>query len=265
MSKWNWLYVLLALVAVCVAVAVGRHYVSPLRDLTSFLGVEDGLNGIENAITGAISGNPSVAFGAISGSITVGSAVIKRLTDGKKQLNSLLETQKQQAEINVFNLTQTFKTQVSELEQVKSNLSMQLDNVSLQKEQLEKTSTLEINGLQNITSILNQKIDSLATTLTTTDNKLDEITATKNSMGIFGMEVNKITYNTITWALIAGLLFFLAMGFLAFKRNLFVVYHTKKELEELKSEFETYRQTTREAREKMSMDHFNELKRLKEQ
>ena len=124
---------------------------------------------------------------------------------------------------------------------------------------------MEINGLQNITSILNQKIDSLATTLTTTDNKLDEITATKNSIGIFGMVVNKITYNTITWALIAGLLFFLAMGFLAFKRNLFVVYHTKKELEELKNEFEAYRQTTREAREKMSMDHFNELRKLKGQ
>ena len=124
---------------------------------------------------------------------------------------------------------------------------------------------MEINGLQDIISVLNNKIDSLATTLTTTDNKLDEITATKNSIGIFGMKVNKITYNAITWTLLAGLLFLLAVGFLAFKRNLFVVYHTKKELEELKNEFEAYRQTTREAREKMSMDHFNELRKLKGQ
>ncbi|MCU0462015.1 MAG: hypothetical protein MUF36_08390, partial [Bacteroidales bacterium] len=57
--------------------------------------------------------------------------------------------------------------------------------------------------------------------------------------------------------------FLLATGFLAFKRNLAVTRNTKKELDELKTEFEAYRQKTRLEREKMSMDHFNELKRLK--
>jgi hypothetical protein len=53
------------------------------------------------------------------------------------------------------------------------------------------------------------------------------------------------------------------MGFLVFKRNLSVIFSTKKEFQELKNEFETYKKTSREAREKLTMDHFHEIKRLK--
>jgi uncharacterized membrane-anchored protein YhcB (DUF1043 family) len=65
------------------------------------------------------------------------------------------------------------------------------------------------------------------------------------------------------WTIVAGLVAILVIGFLAFKRNLSVTFNTKKELRELKDEFEAYRKTSREAREKMSMDHFNELKKLR--
>jgi uncharacterized membrane protein (DUF106 family) len=63
--------------------------------------------------------------------------------------------------------------------------------------------------------------------------------------------------------IIAGLLTILAMGFIAFKRNMVITIRTKKEFEELKNEFEAYRKASREAREKMSMAHFNEIKKLK--
>ena len=126
-------------------------------------------------------------------------------------------------------------------------------------------SKTEINDLKDLNLILNHRIDSLSTSLQTTKYNLDEITATKNSIRILGMEVNKISYNSIMWIIIAGLLALLALGFLVFKRNMVTTLHTKKELEELNNEFEVYRQTTREAREKMSMAHFNELKKLKGQ
>lgn len=77
------------------------------------------------------------------------------------------------------------------------------------------------------------------------------------------MEVNKLTYNKIMWTILAGLVAALLMGFLAFKRNLSTIFSTKKEFQDLKEEFETYRKTSREAREKLTMDHFNEIKRLK--
>jgi hypothetical protein len=41
------------------------------------------------------------------------------------------------------------------------------------------------------------------------------------------------------------------------------IHHLNKDLSDLKNEFEAYRKSAREAREKMSMEHFNEMKRLK--
>jgi uncharacterized membrane-anchored protein YhcB (DUF1043 family) len=65
------------------------------------------------------------------------------------------------------------------------------------------------------------------------------------------------------WTILAALLAALVLGFLAFKRNMMVLSDTKKEFQDLKDEFEAYRKTSREAREKMTMAHFLELKKLK--
>jgi len=121
----------------------------------------------------------------------------------------------------------------------------------------------KITGLNNLASALNHSNDSLKEVLETTRRSLGDITATKNSISVLGMEINKSTYNTVMWIIVAGLVTILAIGFLAFKRNMIVNIRTAKELKELKEEFDAYRQSTRIAREKMSMDHFNELKKLK--
>jgi prefoldin subunit 5 len=117
--------------------------------------------------------------------------------------------------------------------------------------------------LNSTVSILKHDIDSLNSVLETTRTRLESVTRTKNRISVLGLEVNKITYNTIMWLIIMGLAATLGFGFLVFKRNLSVTFNIKKELNELKSEYEAYRKTTREAREKMSMDHFNELKKLR--
>ncbi len=121
----------------------------------------------------------------------------------------------------------------------------------------------KIAGLNKTTSLLNQTIDSLRTNLESTKTRLEEMTGTKNSIKVIGMEVNKSTYNGIMWTILTGLVAILLLGFLVFKRNLSQTSNTKKELHELKNEFEAYRKTSREAREKLTMDHFNEIKRLK--
>ena len=62
---------------------------------------------------------------------------------------------------------------------------------------------------------------------------------------------------------IAGLIIVLALGFTVFKRNRFVTIKTRDEFKKLNEEFEAYRQSSRLAREKMTMDHFREIKKLK--
>ncbi len=121
----------------------------------------------------------------------------------------------------------------------------------------------EITRYIGLTAGLDNRIDSLNTSLAAIKEDLDEMTRTKNNVGLFGLQVNKITYNLILWTIIAGLAFLLVTGFLAFRRNLSVTSNTKKELKELKEEFEEYRQKARLEREKMSMDHFNELRKLR--
>ncbi|HEX7493074.1 MAG TPA: hypothetical protein VF346_02555 [Bacteroidales bacterium] len=121
----------------------------------------------------------------------------------------------------------------------------------------------KIAALNKKTSKLFLSIDSLKTTLAMTKTSLEEMTRTKNSIRVIGLEVNKSNYNKVMWTLLAGLIAVLLMGFIVFKRNLSVTFSTKKEFQELKNEFETYKKTSREAREKLTMDHFKELKKLR--
>jgi hypothetical protein len=121
----------------------------------------------------------------------------------------------------------------------------------------------KIAELDSLISGLNETLNSLNTKLETTTSSLNEMTATKNSISILGMEVKKVTYNSITWLIIIVLVTLLVIGILAFKRNLYVTKRTVKELNDLKTEFEAYRQSARIAREKLQMDHFNEIKKLK--
>ena len=69
------------------------------------------------------------------------------------------------------------------------------------------------------------------------------VTRSKNSIKVLGIEVNKQSYNTFMWTIVAGLIAVLALGFLVFKRNMAITHNTKKELQDLKNEFEAYRKT----------------------
>ena len=126
-----------------------------------------------------------------------------------------------------------------------------------------KAARLEIKGLRNDITERNLTIDSLNASIETIEAALDQMTKTKNSIKLLGIEINKNAYNAVLWTVIIVLAGLLAIGFMAFKRNHVITVNTRKEHEELKKEFEAYRKASREAREKMSMAHFNELKKLR--
>ena len=121
----------------------------------------------------------------------------------------------------------------------------------------------KIADLKNITVSLKDENDSLRTLQELTARNLEEMTATKNSIKVLGIEVNKRSYNSIMWIFVGVLISLLSIGFLIFKKCIVNSFRTGKELEKLRQEFETYRQTARIAREKLEMDHFNEIKKLK--
>lgn len=122
-----------------------------------------------------------------------------------------------------------------------------------------------VTALKTLTSNLNTKTDSLNALLNTTRIKLEEATTTKNNIRVLGLEIKKGAYNTIMWTIVGGLALLLAFGFLVFKRNLVVLLRTEKDLKELKDEFAAYKQTSRLAREKLEMDNFRAIQKLKGQ
>jgi hypothetical protein len=126
-----------------------------------------------------------------------------------------------------------------------------------------KNAKNRISGLLQETSRLHERIDSLQNNLKSTGARLEKASSTKNSIGILGIEVNKVVYNSVMWTIIASLLFLLAIGYLTFKHNRYTTVKTLKELEDMKYEFEEYRTKTRLEREKMNIEHFNEIQKLK--
>ena len=120
-----------------------------------------------------------------------------------------------------------------------------------------------ITALENLTLNLTGKTDSLKALLGTTRVSLEEVTTTKNKIRVLGVEINKGAYNTIMWTVVGGLVLILVIGFLVFKRNLVVLLRTEKDLKELKDEFAAYKQSSRLAREKLEMDNFHALQKLK--
>lgn len=122
---------------------------------------------------------------------------------------------------------------------------------------------IKIATLNKTARTLNQTIDTLRKDLGSAKTRLEETMKSKNSISVIGMEINKTAYNRTMWTILFGLVAALVAGFLVFKRNLSIISNTRKEFQELKEEFETYRKTSREAREKMTMAHFLEMKKLK--
>jgi hypothetical protein len=121
----------------------------------------------------------------------------------------------------------------------------------------------KIKGFVLRTDNLNFRLDSLNNNLNTTKEELQEMTRTKNAIRVIGFNLNKNAYNSIMWTISAILAALLIIGFLIFKRNLSITISTKKDLKELREEFEAYRQKNRIEREKESMAHFNEIRKLK--
>ena len=121
----------------------------------------------------------------------------------------------------------------------------------------------EILDLESHAADLNQRIDSLDSSLYETMAELNQVKRTKDSISVLGIELNKTVYNTIMWLIVGGLLVILLLGYLIFRNSLRVTRITKKDLLELKEEYDEYRNKTRLERERVSMEHFREVQKLK--
>ncbi len=122
----------------------------------------------------------------------------------------------------------------------------------------------QIGALDRELNSTRQGADSLSGLLQESRQERDEAIRNRDSLSFLGISMNKLLYNTILWGIIAGLAFLAAILFLMFKGNHGRMTRAKKDLEELKEEFEAYRKQSRERYEKLVVSHHQEIKKLKE-
>jgi hypothetical protein len=123
------------------------------------------------------------------------------------------------------------------------------------------------SNLQDMSSQITSRkreIDSLSTLLSNTRIELNQAVDNRDNIVFLGIAMNKMSYNLFVWVAIGGLSVLLILGLLLYNRNRNVTAQALNEVEDLKRDFEEYKITSREKREKLVMEHFNEIKKLKE-
>ena len=124
----------------------------------------------------------------------------------------------------------------------------------------EKNSVKQLQGqLQDQENL----IESLQEELLGTNVKLDEAIKNRDSFNFLGIPILKTLYNTILWAIIAGLGFISVVVFLSNKRLISVSRRNRKDLEEIKEEYEAYRRKMLRKQEELVVKHHNELRKMK--
>jgi len=125
-----------------------------------------------------------------------------------------------------------------------------IDSVTVYKEQL-KQRTSEIDNLKSTIETKDGQIKELS-------ENLDATTTSKNSMVLLGAEISKGLYGSIMWGLVAGLLVFVVVLFLMFKRSNSITSETKSRLKEVEEEFENHRKSALKREQKIARELMDE-------
>jgi hypothetical protein len=131
----------------------------------------------------------------------------------------------------------------------------------LKSNTLDTLSTLKTN-LKASKDLVQEKtalIESLQSDLNISQSELKK----KNSFSFFGIMVSKAGYDTIMWSVILGLLVGLGFMIALFRRSFTVISQTKKDLNDIKDEFEIYRKKALKSKEEAVRQLYDELNKYK--
>ena len=177
----------------------------------------------------------------------------KRLT--VQQIDTLPNTVKNQF-LKIYskgNSWRTFKM-VDKAEFVKFQNNI-LDSIANIKSEVTLKEKTLIKKEANIIS-LKSDIEKLQTDLSTSVNKED-------SISFFGTLINKKTYNSILWGIIGLLVVALSFFIYKYKNNIASTKQSKLDLEEVETEFESFRKKSLEREQKLRRQLLDETNKNK--
>jgi cytochrome c-type biogenesis protein CcmH/NrfF len=135
----------------------------------------------------------------------------------------------------------------------------------LKKSVLDSVASLEatIDTLSSEIGAQKQEISSLNQTLRSTNNDLVASKEKENGIYLFGILLQKTTYNLILWAIIAILLLLTGVFVMKFRSSNSVTRDAKLKLEETEAEFDNHRQRALEREQQLRRKLQDELNKQK--
>lgn len=126
-----------------------------------------------------------------------------------------------------------------------------------------KTLKRKLLNANNTIAAKQVEVDSVRKELATTDGKFATALKEKNSLRFLGILMSKSTYNSVMWTIVLVLAGGLAIIIFLFRRSQTVTSQTKKDLQELKDEFEVFRKRALDREEKLSRKYLDDLNKIK--
>lgn len=125
--------------------------------------------------------------------------------------------------------------------------------LKLKKNVLDSISALKKDAVTKQKTITSQQenITSLNNKITTLNNDLSVSMGKEDNISLLGFQLNKLTYNTILWGIIAGLLAGLLFFIYKFNNSNSLTKEAKLTLENVEEEFETHRKKSIEREQKL--------------
>jgi ABC-type multidrug transport system fused ATPase/permease subunit len=146
----------------------------------------------------------------------------------------------------------------------KENLNFWNGNYFLNETQLNefyRALTDSIAALENEIGDKAETVNTLRSELNTTNQQLENAKAeletsikNQNAISVFGQNIDKSIYTLFMSLFILALLVFLGIVFLLYRRSNVVTVRTKKDLSELKQEFEIHKKNALERYTKINME-----------
>ena len=123
----------------------------------------------------------------------------------------------------------------------------------LQKNILDSISVIKKDGVSKQITINKQQetITSLENKISTINQDLSVSMTKEDNISLFGLQLNKTTYNTILWGIIASLLAGLLLFMYRFNSSNSLTKDAKKSLEKVELELEEYRKKSIEKEQKL--------------
>lgn len=138
----------------------------------------------------------------------------------------------------------------------------------VQLEQLKQQTIQRINQLKDSITLLQEQIDNKDNNITSLNEKINlrdtdlaTVQAEKNSISLFGLQLDKLTYNLILWSIIGILLLLLVILVFRYRNSNEITRISLTNLKLAEEELETFKRRSLEKEQKLSRQLLDERKK----